>query len=30
LAFRRLERGHHIKYAQDVVVYHPRIRKPFR
>lgn len=30
LAFSFLERGHQIKYAKDVVVYHPRIRKPFR
>ena len=30
LASSLLERGHQIKYAQDVVAYHPRIRKPFR
>ncbi|NBO39921.1 glycosyltransferase, partial [bacterium] len=30
LAFSILERGYSIHYARDVVVYHPRIHKPFR
>ncbi|MEN9529385.1 MAG: hypothetical protein RI932_1258 [Pseudomonadota bacterium] len=30
LAFSLLERGYQIKYARDVVVYHPLIQKPFK
>lgn len=30
LAFSLLERGHPIHFAQDVIVYHPRIQKPFK